>query len=83
MTPLPLDQIRFGWRSHLAALWWLGLLYRKPKSFDISLGNLGSWRGAICGIHLYLHAMPWLFAISILGRLIVHGVLGVPSNRRC
>ena len=27
---MPLETIGFGWRSHLAALHWLGLLYRRP-----------------------------------------------------
>jgi len=39
--------------------------------------------GAIaCGVKLYLHAVPWLFAVSILGRLLVHAVFGLPSNVR-
>lgn len=28
-----------GWRDHRAALWWLGLLYRRPLQFQEALAG--------------------------------------------
>lgn len=80
MTVIPVEKLGFGWRSHLSALWWLKLLYRKPQSFQTRPKKLRPWRATEGGIKLYLHAVPWLFAVCILARVILHGLLGLPSN---
>ncbi|MBI1924512.1 hypothetical protein HYR99_09705 [Candidatus Poribacteria bacterium] len=80
MTPIPLDHIRLGWRDHKSALWWLGLLYRRPARFQAALKDF-SWRSRFgISLSLCLHALPylclWIFAlnISLLGILILIAV---------
>jgi len=34
---VPLNKIGFSWEGHKSALWWLGLLYRRPKEFRESI----------------------------------------------
>ena len=42
MTPVPLDKLGlWGWRNHKSALWWLGLLYRRPREFPGKAQALG------------------------------------------
>ena len=40
VTPIPLADLRFGPRSHASAIWWLGLLYRRPLRFKEVLAEL-------------------------------------------
>ena len=66
MNPLPLDQIRFGWRSHLSALWWLGILYRWPNRFR-KLAEVEYWTSILT---LLIHALPWMLAVVVVVRLV-------------
>jgi hypothetical protein len=69
MTVLPLDQIRFGWQSHLSALWWLFLLYRRPKQFENALSRLPRFRRLLVAIAGYVHAIPWIVLTCVAGQL--------------
>lgn len=78
MTPTPLDKIGLRWRDHKSALWWLGLLYRRPKLFDQKLEAL-SWRGALqAAARLYFHFIPYFLLLCIMVRLVIFGLLGIP-----
>lgn len=79
MTPLPLDQIGLGWRSHWSALWWLWLLYRRPSQFREHLEPL-RWRGLWTATCLTTHLVPWLFFFTLAGRVILVGEVGMPSQ---
>lgn len=61
----PLDQIGFGLRDHKAALWWLGLLYRRPKSLKLA-GPVGRRQARRVAAALNLHALPYIFTLSAL-----------------
>ena len=67
--PLLLDQIKFlGWNSHRAALWWLAVLYRRPKFLEQSLARKPRGIAMRQGITLYFHFLPYLVVVSILLR---------------
>jgi hypothetical protein len=49
MTPLPLEQIGLRGRHHRSALWWLGILYRRPQQIQEALEalpKLQAWRAS-------------------------------------
>lgn len=64
MTPKPLDQI--GLRDHRVALWWLGLLYRKPGQFEENLPR-NRKRMLSKGFMLFLHALPYILSCVTIG----------------
>jgi hypothetical protein len=49
MTPTPLDKIVLTWRDHKSALWWLGLLYRRPVQFQNALKGWSRWQAVRAG----------------------------------
>jgi len=79
VTPLPLDQIGFGWRSHLSALWWLGLLYRRPHRFLTALAHGAPWVVVVRMLKLFVHFVPWLLALTTSGVLTLE-LLATPSQ---
>lgn len=70
MTPIPLDQLGFGWRSHKSAMWWLGLLYRRPKDVRNQLDQMPKLAAAKTGFTLYWHNLPYLILLCVVFRLI-------------
>jgi AAA domain len=70
LTPLPLERLRFGWRSHLSALWWLGLLYRRPLRFCEALEALPKTSAVAAGLVLLATAVPYIAAAPILFGLV-------------
>ena len=60
MTPIPLGELRPWPSHHRSALWWLGLLYRRPRAFREALGEAGPRRAPGIGSILLLHALPWM-----------------------
>ena len=80
MRPLPLGQVRFGPRSHLSALWWLGLLYRSPPRFRRVTEKLPRRMALPTTLALYLHAVPSIFLVCVIGRLILYALLHVPTD---
>ncbi len=81
MTALPLEQIGPTWRHHCSALWWLALLYRRPREFHRDLLPLPQWSVVRVGLVLFLHALPYILLIDVLGRLILFRMLVVPPGR--
>ncbi len=77
MTPIPLDQLGFGWRSHKSAMWWLGLLYRRPKQVHEKLDQMPKDEAEKIGASLYWHNLPYLILLSIVSRFISVGLHGV------
>lgn len=65
--PLPMEAITLHPRHHVAALWWLGCLYRNPIAFRDSLTQLSTLPTIRTTGLLFLHAMPWLLPITITG----------------
>lgn len=78
MIPLPLESIRLNLRSHLSALWWLGLLYRRPHRFYESLVKLPRRTRIAVAVQLYLHAVPWMLLVCVMGRAFLFGALHLP-----
>ncbi|MDX2040032.1 MAG: hypothetical protein SF097_02235 [Acidobacteriota bacterium] len=76
MTPIPLDQLGFGWRSHKSAMWWLGLLYRRPKDVHNQLDQMPKLAAAKTGFALYWHNLPYLILWHIVVRIFLINVLG-------
>lgn len=80
MAPVPLDKL--SWRDHRAALWWLGLLYRRPKLFCEAVEGLASHRQRLLNAaRLMLHALPYLLAVNVAGSLLLEvcGIAGLVS----
>jgi hypothetical protein len=73
MTPLPLDQIGLHWRQYTSALWWLGLVYRRPHQFREHLQRLPRYRALITGALLWFHTLPYVFLFCLLVRLALFG----------
>jgi hypothetical protein len=85
MTPIPLDQLGFGWRSHKSAMWWLGLLYRRPKDVHSQLDQMPKLAAAKTGFALYWHNLPYLVFAGVIARFIIFDVFGVqlvPNSSR-
>jgi hypothetical protein len=76
VTPRPLGELRWG--DHRSALWWLGLLYRRPQKFREALEELPPWRAVLAGLLILGHALPYVLIISGLFRWVLVGVLGLP-----
>ena len=67
------DLAALRWHDHRAALWWLALLYRRPKGFAEALQQLPSlWRRLLVAVGLLLHALPYMFAVGAGGRLLLY-----------
>ncbi|HNL14858.1 MAG TPA: hypothetical protein PKN13_11750 [Accumulibacter sp.] len=69
--------------DHAAALWWLALLYRKPRRFKDALAGLTSnSRRLQVGMILGLHALPYMFVLVVGVRLLLHamGVIDLASG---
>ena len=70
MTPLPLEQIGLRGRHHRSALWWLGILYRRPQYLQQVLEALPRLRILLAISVLYLHTLPYIVVLGIIGRFI-------------
>ncbi len=77
MTARGLEQVGFGWRSFLAAPYWLGLLYRSPRRFNAQMERLPRGRQHAAGLALLLFGLAWALPVILLGQILVFGVLGL------
>ena len=75
MTSAPLGPLRLGWRNHKLALWYLGLLYRRPRWFTERLKAGSRTQQLKNSLILCLHALPCMIVLSVLGRMAVTGSL--------
>lgn len=67
MNPLPLASIGLGWSDHFSALWWLGLLYRRPRQFQAALSTCSVRQQLATAFWLLVHSAPYVFALSAAG----------------
>jgi hypothetical protein len=77
MTAKPLLQIRLRWSDHQHALWWLGLLYRRPRVFAEALEGGTARQKLGAGLRIVAHVVPYMVLLCVLGRLLLYGVLGL------
>ncbi len=82
MTAIPFESLRLDGRSHQSALWWLVLLYRRPKQFEETLAAAESWQQMVAGLRLYCHQLPYAVSICSLGRMVIFGALGFKAEVR-
>src|SRR5271156_4707783 len=72
-----------GWlHGHRSALYWLAMVYRRPKMVKDQLRALGSSRDCLAlGVQLYWHALPYVILCILAGRLARFGIahLSYPS----
>ncbi len=66
MSVLPLNGISFGWRSHVGAWHWLGLLYRRPAQVQARWRAMPRLAAIRSGAMLLLHALPWLVLLRVM-----------------
>ena len=79
MTLMALDQIRLDRKSHASALGWIGLLYRSPKRVEEAEKALSRGQKAMAVLQIYLHVLPFLGLLCILGRWIEFGILDLKT----
>lgn len=79
MTPVPLAQLRLSPKHHLSALWWLGLLYRRPQQFVEAFKRLRRWQLLGKVIQLWAHSVPYLLLWAAFWHLV--GGSALPTER--
>jgi hypothetical protein len=79
VTPIPLAGLRLSPRSHASAMWWLGLLYRRPQRFKEVLAELPKRRQGVAACVLLLHVLPYLLVVAVVGRGLLSWV-GIASG---
>jgi hypothetical protein len=65
------------WSDHRSALWWLGLLYRRPHRFREALEQLSLARALLAGLTIFGHALPYVPVIAGIFRWVLLGELGL------
>jgi hypothetical protein len=80
MKRVPRDHIGFGWRNHKSALWWLGLLYRRPQNVSEALDKFSRFEVIKAGYSIYFHALPYLILLCGAGRILFFGLLGLATQ---
>ncbi len=71
MNSAPPGPNRLGWRNHKLALRHVGLLYRCPRNFVDAFKEDSRNQALENGLFLYLHILPYLIIVSVLGRMAV------------
>lgn len=71
MTHVPLGEVRLRRLHHRAALWWLGLLYRKPDRFRDALAGIPTLRAMELTAVLLIHVLPYLLIVTASGRMLL------------
>ncbi len=77
---VPLNKFGFSREGHKSTLWWLGLLYRRPKEFRESLEGLSLRESIVVSFKILLHFLPYLILFVILGRVLIYGVIGLEAK---
>jgi hypothetical protein len=65
------------WRDHRSALWWLGLLYRRPHRFREALERSSPGRALLAGLLVLGYALPYLIVTAAVLRWVLFGLLGM------
>ena len=71
----PLNKIGFSWEGHKSALWWLGLLYRRPKEFRESLEVLSLRESIFVFFKILLTFLTYIILFVILARALIYGII--------
>jgi hypothetical protein len=74
---LPLQELRLLPRHHRSALWWLGILYRRPAQLHQELETLPRSKAILAGIMLCLHMLPYMVILCGIGRWVLLGLPGM------
>lgn len=82
MTRKQLGEIRPRPADHLSALWWLALLYRKPRQFAGAAEALGRQRGSLAWLSLSVHSWPYVVLLCLLVKLALAAALHLPVNQK-
>jgi len=69
MTIAPLEDLSLHPKHHVSALWWLGLLYRRPRDFGRFFASSNRFAQLAIGGALFAHSLPYIFLITIVPRL--------------
>jgi len=77
MTPTPLDKIGLRWHDHKSALWWLGLLYRRPAQFENTLESFSKSKSLQIAFFLYLHSLIYIILVIVVGQYIIFVLLKI------
>ena len=71
---VPLNKIGFSWEGYKSALWWLGLLYRRPKEFRESLEGLSLRESIFVFFKILLPFLTYSILFAILVRALIYGI---------
>jgi hypothetical protein len=82
MTPKPLGEIRLRRGDHLSALWWLALIYRKPRQFQGAADALARRRGFLAGLAILLHSLPYTLLLGLADQLDLAAGFHLPVNQK-
>ena len=52
-------------------------MYRRPTVFQIDLEQLGRGQRFAAAVRMYLHGLPYVVVVAVLGRLLVFGAFGI------
>ena len=69
-----------SWYNHKSALWWLFILYSHPNKFKDKLNELPKLKMFSTALLLYLHILPYIICLFILGRLTIFWLLSFPTD---
>src|SRR3989304_2912722 len=72
---VPLNKIGFSWEGYKSALWWLGLLYRRPKEFRESLEGLSLRESIFVFFKILLPFLTYIILFIILVRALIYGTV--------
>ena len=70
MSSAPLGPLRLGWREDRQALWYLALLYRRASHFAEVFKQDPRSQQLKNSLFLFLHALPYMVTLSLLGRMV-------------
>jgi hypothetical protein len=74
------DRLTLRLGDHAGALWWLALLYRRPRAFVDALQHLPRIQQAKVGLLLWLHVLPYVVLLSGVARAGLLRFSGTPWN---
>lgn len=74
---MPLERLRFGWRSQMSALWWLGILYRRPAELGDRLATIPRVHAMRVGLGLMICGLLYALPLTIMCHLILGIAIGM------
>jgi hypothetical protein len=74
VTHRPLGRIGL---HQVSALWWLGLLYRRPRCFRMALEHMHPWAAIRSGVGIVVHVTPYVLGIHLAALWVSHLIFGI------